>query len=147
VGALVLPAGGSVYLDANGFIYSIERIDPYRSVLDTLWQTVSTRQITVVTSELTLLEVLVKPLKVGDVTTATLFRTVLQHTPEVQMLPITQPILEEAAKLRATLGLRTPDAIHMARALLHGCALMVTNDSALRRVPDLPVTVLNELVS
>ena len=80
MGALVLPASGSVYLDANGFIYSIERIDPYRSMLDTLWQTVSTRQITVVTSELTLLEVLVKPLKVGDATTATLFRTVLQHT-------------------------------------------------------------------
>jgi hypothetical protein len=31
--------------------------------------------------------------------------------------------------------------------LLHGCALMVTNDSAFRRVPDLSVTVLNELVS
>jgi predicted nucleic acid-binding protein len=147
VGALVLPASGNVYLDANGFIYSVERIDPYRSLLDTLWQTASTRQITVVTSELTLLEVLVKPLKVSDATTATLFRTVLQHTPEVRMLPITQSILEEAAKLRATLGLRTPDAIHVATALLHSCALMVTNDSAFRRIPDLPVAVLNELVS
>jgi predicted nucleic acid-binding protein len=143
----VLPASGNVYLDANGFIYSIERIDPYRSVLDTLWQTISTRQITVVTSELTLLEVLVKPLKVGDATTATLFRTVLQHIPEVRMLPITQPILEEAAKLRATLGLRTPDAIHVATALVHSCALMVTNDRAFRRIPDLPLAVLNELVS
>jgi len=147
VGALVLPASGNVYLDANGFIYSIERIDPYRSVLDTLWQTVSTRQIRVVTSELTLLEVLVKPLKVGDAFTATLFRTVLLHTPEVRMLPITLPILEEAAKLRATLSLRTPDAIHVATALLHSCALMVTNDSAFRRIPNLPVAVLNELVS
>ena len=147
MGALVLPANGNVYLDANGFIYSIERIDPYRSMLDTLWQTVSTRQITVVTSELTLLEVLVKPLKVGDAPTATLFRTVLQHLPEVRMLPITQPILEEAAKLRATLGLRTPDAIHVATALSQSCALVVTNDSAFRRIPDLPVAVLHELVS
>ena len=63
------------------------------------------------------------------------------------MLPITQSILEEAAKLRATLGLRTPDAIHVATALLHSCALMVTNDTAFRRIPDLPVAVLNELVS
>jgi hypothetical protein len=45
---------GTVYLDANGFICSIERIDPYRAMLDTLWQTVSTGQIIVVTSELTL---------------------------------------------------------------------------------------------
>jgi len=143
----VLPASGAVYLDANGFIYSVERIDPYRAMLDTLWQTVSTGQITVMTSELTLLEVLVKPLKVGDATTATLFRTVLRHTPDVQMLPITQAILEEAANLRAALGLRTPDAIHIATALLSDCALIVTNDSAFRRVPDLAVTVLSELVS
>ncbi len=63
------------------------------------------------------------------------------------MVPITQAVLEEAANLRATLGLRTPDAIHLAAALLNGCALLVTNDRAFRRVPDLAVTVLSELVS
>ena len=41
----------------------------------------------------------------------------------------------------------TPDAIHVATALLHSCALKVTNDSAFRRIPDLPVAVLHELVS
>jgi predicted nucleic acid-binding protein len=147
VGALTLPASGAVYLDANGFIYSIERIDPYRAMLDTLWLTVSAGQVTVVTSELTLLEVLVRPLKVGDATTATLFGTVLKHTPDVQMLPITQSVLEEAAQLRATLGLKTPDAIHVATALLNGSMLFVTNDSAFRRVTDLTVTVLSELVT
>lgn len=145
MGVLTLPESGTVYLDANGFIYSIERIDPYRSMLDTLWLTVSVGQVKVVTSELTLLEVLVKPLKVGDATTATLFRTVLKHTPDVQMLPITQSVLEAAANLRATLGLKTPDAIHVATALLNNSVLFVTNDSAFRRVTDLNVTVLSEL--
>jgi len=144
VGVLTLPESGTVYLDANVFIDSIERIDPYRSMLDTLWLTVSTGQVTVVTSELTLLEVLVKPLKVGDATTATLFRTVLKHTPDVQMLPITQSVLEAAANLRATLGLKTPDAIHVATALLNNSMLFVTNDSTFRRVTDLNVTLLNE---
>ena len=147
MGTLTLPTSGTVYLDANGFIYSIERIDPYRSILDTLWLTVSAGQVKVVTSELTLLEVLVKPLKVGDATTATLFRTVLKHTPDVQMLSITQSVLESAANLRATLGLKTPDAIHVASALLNGSMLFVTNDSAFRRVPDLNVTVLSELIT
>jgi hypothetical protein len=54
----------------------------------------------VLTSELTLLEVLVKPLKVGDMATVAAFRTVLRHSPDVQMVPITQSVLEEAAKLR-----------------------------------------------
>jgi predicted nucleic acid-binding protein len=146
VGELTLPTSGTVYLDANSFIYSIERIDPYRGVLDTLWQAVSLEQFTVVTSELTLLEVLVKPLKVGDVTTATTFRTVLRHSPDVQMLPITQTVLEKAASLRATMNIKTPDAIHAATALLNGCGLFVTNDSTFRRFSDLAVTVLSEIV-
>ncbi len=146
MGVLTLPASGTVYLDANCFVYSIERIDPFRSVLDTLWLTVSAGHVKVVTSELTLLEVLVKPLKVGDATTATLFRTVLKHTPDVQMLPITQSVLEAAANLRATLGLKTPAALHVATALLNSSMLFVTNDSAFRRVTDLNVTVLSELI-
>jgi len=145
VGTLTLPTSGTVYLDTNSFIYSIERIDPYRAVLDILWQAVSNGQFTVVTSELTLLEVLIKPLKEGDVTTATMFRTVLRHSPDVQMLPITLTVLEEAAKLRTTMNLKTPDAIHAATALVNDCILFVTNDSTFRRLSALTVIVLNEI--
>jgi predicted nucleic acid-binding protein len=147
VGELALPTSGTVYLDANCFIYSIERIDPFRAILDSIWQAVSVGQITVVTSELTLLEVLVKPLKIGDETTAALFRIILRHTPDVQMLPITQAVLEEAAKLRATISLKTPDALHAATATLNGCMLFVTNDGAFRRASNLNIAILSEIVS
>src|SRR5258706_8273508 len=146
MGGLILPTGGSVYLDANSFIYSIERIDPYRTILDTLWEAVSLGQFTVVTSELTLLEVLFKPLMVGDATTAEIFRMVLRSSPDVQMLPITQAVLEKAAALRAGIKLKTPDAIHAATALLNKSVLLVTNDSAFRRVSDLTAVVLREIV-
>ncbi|MDQ6644601.1 MAG: PIN domain-containing protein [Chloroflexota bacterium] len=145
MGRLTLPTNGPVYLDANCFIYSVERIDPFRVILDTLWQAVSGGKITVVTSELTLLEVLVKPLKVGDETTAAMFRIILRHSPDVHMLPITQAILEEAANFRAAMNLKTPDALHAATALLNGCTLFVTNDSAFRRVANLNVAVLSEI--
>ncbi len=141
----MLPETGKIYLDANCFIYSVERIDPYREILDTLWQAVSGGQIMVITSELTLLEVLVKPLKVGDITTATIFRTVLRHFPDVYMLPISQNILEESARLRATIGLKTPDALHVATAILSDCVLFLTNDYAFRRVSELNVVVLDEV--
>ncbi|MGH2493350.1 MAG: type II toxin-antitoxin system VapC family toxin [Ktedonobacteraceae bacterium] len=146
MGSLKLPTSGHIYLDTNCFIYSVERIDPYRAVLDILWQAVSGGQLLVVTSELTLLEVLVKPLKMDDVTTATIFRIVLRHSPDVRMSPISQAVLEESARLRATLGLKTPDAIHAATAVLDDCALFLTNDPAFRRVPDLNVVVLSEVV-
>jgi predicted nucleic acid-binding protein len=146
VGELELPASGTVYLDANGFIYSVEHIDPYWTVLNGLWKAVSAGQVSVVTSELTLLEVLVKPLKVGDTAIAETFRKVLRSTPEVQMLPITQNVLEKAANLRATMSLKTPDALHTATALLNDCTLFMTNDSVFRRVTGLRVAVLSEVV-
>ena len=66
MGSLVLPEHGRVYLDANCFIYSVEGVEPYYSILKPLWRAVSDKQLTIVTSEITLLEVLVKPLKTGD---------------------------------------------------------------------------------
>jgi predicted nucleic acid-binding protein len=57
-------------------------------------------------------------------------------------------VLREAARLRATIaGLRAPDAIHAATALLSGCALFVTNDAGFKRVPGLPLVVLDDVIA
>jgi len=37
VGTLTLPAAGSVYIDANVTIYSVEKIEPYWTLLRPLW--------------------------------------------------------------------------------------------------------------
>lgn len=55
MGSLTLPARGPIYLDANGFIYSVERIEPYRTLLEPLWQHAQEGQFQIVSSELTLL--------------------------------------------------------------------------------------------
>ncbi len=98
-------------------------------------------------SELALLEVLVKPLRDKDAALESSFRDLLLHSREVLLIPIEQGVLEHAARLRADFGLKTPDAIHTATAMLSGCALFVTNDSIFRRVPGLPVAVLSEVVA
>lgn len=147
MGPLTLPSGGPAYLDANAFVYTVERIDPYRTVLDSLWRDVRASGATVVTSELTLLEVLVKPLKAGDTLVEAAYRTILDISPDVRMLSVSRAVLERAAHLRAVTNLKTPDAIHAATALIEGCALFVTNDDAFRRVPGLNVTVLRGLLT
>jgi hypothetical protein len=65
MGSLILPGEGRVYLDANGFIYSAERIEPYRNLLEPLWLKAQSGPVTVVSSELTVLETLTKPLRMG----------------------------------------------------------------------------------
>ncbi len=147
MGALSLPSEGMIYLDSNGFIYSVEKIEPYVDLLYPVWLSARTGNILVQSSELALLEVLVKPFKLTDRLLEASFRDLLLGSREVLLLPIDQSILERAAELRATTGLKTPDAIHAAAALDSGCSMFVTNDPAFRRVPGLPVVVLSEVAA
>ena len=141
MGTLTLSPSGAVYVDANAVIYAVEKIEPYKSFLDPLWRAAAVGQVVVVTSELTWLETLTKPLRDNNATLEALFRAFLTSR-EVRMMPATLPIWEQAARLRAV-GLKTPDAIHAATGLASGCASFLTNDSAFLRVPSLPVTVLS----
>lgn len=147
MGSLILPSSGSVYLDANAIIYSYERVAPYSSLLDPCWNAAGPGSFEIVTSELTFLEVLVGPLKTGNTRLEAGFRALLLSSTDVTLIPIDRPVLERAAQLRAATSLKTPDAIHAATALEHGCASLITNDPAFRRVVGLTVQVLNDLLA
>ena len=144
MGSLTLPPAGPVYLDANGFIYSVERIEPYRTLLEPMWVQARSGQFEIVSSELVILETLVKPLREGDTILENLFRALLAAR-EVRVIPATALLWEQAARLGATTGLKTPDALHAATALAAGSTLFVTNDGGFRRVAGLPVVLLNEV--
>lgn len=144
MGTLTLPASGLVYADAQIAIYSADGHAVYAPLCVPLWQP---GVITVITSELTLMETLVMPLRQGDTALAAR-RENLWHQPNTRLIPITQDILREAARLRAAIpAVRTPDAIHAATALLHGCALFVTNDVGFRRIPGLTLAILDDILA
>ena len=145
MGRLTLPSTGPVYLDASGFIYSVERIEPYRTLLEPMWLQAQTGQFRILSSELVVLETLVKPLREGDTVVELLFRSLFEAS-EVRLIPATRPLWEEAARLRAETGLKTPDALHAAAALHAGCAIFITNDDDFRRLKELPVVVLDDLL-
>jgi len=146
MGSLTLPEAGPVYLDANGFIYSVERLEPYAELLEPLWAAARDRQLEIVCSELVILETLVKPLREKDDQLCDVFRALLLESLEVRMVPTTRAIWESAAALRARLGFKTPDAIHAASALAEESTLFVTNDPHFRRLLDLPVIIMSEAV-
>jgi predicted nucleic acid-binding protein len=93
------------------------------------------------------MEVLVKPLRLGDVLLIDLFRKVLLNSTGFTCVPISRGILESAAQLRATYRLKTPDAIHAATAFAQGCTLFVANDQDFKRIPNLNVAVLSEVAA
>jgi predicted nucleic acid-binding protein len=136
-----------VYVDASAVIYAVEQIEPYRSAGAPLWDALDAGLQQVVTSELTVLEVLIKPLRQGNHALVTLLRQVLLGTTGLSCRPIHLMLIEAAARIRADHNLRTPDAIHAATALECGSAMFVTNDATFRRVPGLNVTVLSEIAA
>lgn len=98
------------------------------------------------TSVVTLTEVLTKPRLNGDVTTEQTYRRLLLRGRNFGLVPIDTTIADRAADLRAYYRLRTPDALQLAAAALTGCEAFLTNDSELRRVTDLRVLILDDLV-
>ncbi len=145
MGSLALPNSGSVYLDANGFIYSVEKIEPYCSLLQPMWQAAQRGELEIVASELVILETLVKPLRDQDLTLQRLLRELFRAR-EVHLIPTTSSIWEGAAQIRATSGLKTPDAIHAASALAARAKVLLTNDPHFRRISDPPTVIMSDLV-
>jgi hypothetical protein len=105
----------------------------------------SQKTVEVVSSDLLLLEVLVGPIKRADAALEQAYDRAVLGT-DMRLLPVTQPILRAAARMRATTRLKTPDAIHAATSSDAACVLFVTNDVAYRGVACLPVVILDDLL-
>jgi predicted nucleic acid-binding protein len=135
-----------VYLDTNPIIYSVETHPVYWPLLQPLWQAAKGKTIEIVSSDLVLMETLIGPLKAGDVALASSYEQLFQQA-QTRLLPMTHSILRDAAQLRATTSLKTPDALHVATAMNAGCALFVTNDAGFRGVAGLPLVILSDLLT
>nr|VFK26141.1 MAG: PIN domain-containing protein [Candidatus Kentron sp. MB]VFK35459.1 MAG: PIN domain-containing protein [Candidatus Kentron sp. MB]VFK77402.1 MAG: PIN domain-containing protein [Candidatus Kentron sp. MB] len=134
------PAGewGDLSGRCHCFIYSVERIEPYCRILEPVWQRGG-----IVTSDLTLLEVLVKPFKADDKLLQGIYRDLL-NADEIERISLSPALLEQAARLRAATGIKTPDAIHAACGIAKKAVLFISNDKGLQCVPALPLAYLND---
>ena len=146
MGPLTLPLTGLIYIDASGLIYSMERVEPYRTLLEPMWQEAQDGNITIVSSPLIVIEALVKPLRDGNTEIESQYRELFGSN-AVRLLDASYQVFEDAASIRAETGLKTPDAIHAATAIRAECTLFVTNDTDFRRVQELPIVVLDDLLA
>jgi predicted nucleic acid-binding protein len=132
MGSLESIPGPRVYLDANIFIYYLEDFPQFAPVLDSLFRRLDRGELHAVTSELTLAEILVKPLQAADATAVSTYQSFLGGSSSLTVAPVTRDILIAAARLRAGSSLKLPDAIHAATSLQHRCTSYLTNDQRLR---------------
>lgn len=145
MGQIILPDTGSVYLDTVSVIYSVERHADFWPLMLPVWRAAAQGHSALVSSELLVMETLVGPLKTGNPALVAAYEHALSAE-DLRLLPLALPVLRKAARLRAATSLKTPDALHAATALLAECALFITNDQGFRRVPELPVVMLSDLL-
>ena len=120
--------GQTIAIDTAPFIFYIEEHSVYGKILDPFFEAVRDGHISVITSTVTLLEVLIHPLKNKDEALAHKYNDILLSSPYIDTLPVTPATAQLAAELRAERRLKTPDAIHLATALNHNAAAFLTND-------------------
>ena len=132
-------------LDTPVFVYLLEEHPSYLRVVRPLFKAISEGRLSAVTSSLTLLEVLVLPLRNRNAQLAQSYEDLLSDSRGLRLAAIDPEQIRGAARLRAQWpSLRTPDALQVTAALLGGCAAFVTNDRRLPAIPGLKILQLKD---
>ena len=130
-----------VFWDTNLFIYLFEDFGGFTSQVATLRSRMLTRGDELLTSAVTLGEILVKPMQKGDSKAVAYYQKLLTMTAAV--LPFEERAAVVYARLRADRSLRPPDAIQLACAASAGVDLFITNDARLhsKQIPGIQFIV------
>ena len=134
-----------VFFDTAPLIYYIEENPNYLKILDKLFEANNNRKFLFQTSVITLIEVLIHPMRKNKMTLVQKYQDILRHSSTIELFDINTEVSILAAKYRAKYGLRTPDAIQMATAVDAGAGFFLTNDLKLKNVNEIEVLILDEI--
>ena len=130
-----------IFWDTNLFIYLIEGKSSMAQQVVILRKKMRARGDQLLTSTLTLGEVLVKPLQMDDLKLASVYQQELMLSSV--LIPFDLKAAGAYARLRSDRSLRAPDAIQLACAATAGVDLFITNDIRLhsKQIPGIQFIV------
>lgn len=129
-----------VYLDSAPIIYLVENTPPY---ISRLVQHLSSNEVVQVCSELSRLECRVKPVRDNELALLIAFDTYFAEIVS-EIVPLSRAVMELATDIRARYQFKTPDAIHLACAIVARCDIFLTNDAQLTRCNEIEVILLSD---
>lgn len=147
MGLLESLEGDRIYLDTNTWIYALEGYSAFRPQLTLLFEQMQAGTLTGITSELTLAELLVKPCRDQELEQQARYKKAIANRKNFFIMPVLRDLLIDAADVRAKTQLKLPDAIHAATALRTNCTTLLTNDRQIKKLTDISVVLLSEVVS
>ncbi len=135
-----------VGLDTSAFIYHLEGASPYAECTSSVFDELACGSFRGVTSVLTLMELSVKPLQMGRSDVADEYEVLLVNFPNLLIVDLNRDTVRSAAELRANYRLWPADALQIAACPEAGATAFLTNDRVLRRVAELEVVLLEDLL-
>jgi len=141
-----LSAHDLVGLDTSIFIYHLEGVRNYAELVAPVFDAIETGSLHGVTSLITLLELVVRPLQMGRPDIADEYEVRLEDFPNLTIRGFSRATVRLASTLIAQHRLQGPDAMQIAACLQHGATAFVTNDIRLRRVTELEIIILNDFI-
>lgn len=133
-------------IDTSIFIYHLEDNSRYSPLTEIIFDTLENRKNRGVTSYLTLMEILVKPKGEGLQQVARDYEYYLTTFPNLTFYEMGLDVAKKASDLRASERIKSPDAIQLATAILHGATAFLTNDKIFERVKGVEILILDKLL-
>jgi predicted nucleic acid-binding protein len=130
-----------IYTDSGIIIYFLDHVGSFQIRACTALARIAAAGDEIVLTDLTRLEYRVGPLKRRDIGAVADYDRFAAH-PGIRSVPLTPVVYDRAAELRAQFGFKTPDALHLAAAIVHGCDRFPTNDNRLDACTAIPIEVL-----
>jgi uncharacterized protein len=130
-----------IYVDTNVIVRLIEGDVAARAPLEARLLPLRGTANVLLTSQLSRLECRTKPLRNRNQVLLELYDAFFAST-EVEVAPLTVDVVDKAMELRAFLNERTPDALHLATAILAGASSFLTGDKDLARCTEIHVEIL-----
>lgn len=119
-----------IFWDSNLFIYLFENNPQYAQMVEDLYKKMLDRRDQLLTSTLTVGEVLIKPTAMGDDSLCRQYERTLNRT--AMVIPLDANVARRYAMVRATTSIKGPDAVQLACASQAGVDLFITNDNHLK---------------
>ncbi len=131
--------------DTAPLIYFIEEHETFGNVIDEIFKIIrDDDNYYAFSSVITLTEVLTQPLKEAKKDIVEKYRQFLLNSNNFILYSVDSIIAEKAAKLRASYGVKTPDAIQLAIGIENDGTLFITNDENLKKVKEIEIMVLKD---
>lgn len=136
IDAATLPSGALVLVDSAPIIYVLEGHPKLAPRYQPLFDRHAKGEIEFAVTTVTIAEVLTGPLNDGDEALVKRYRAMLESW---RVVELSADIAESAARLRASLKLKLPDAIQAASAIAVNADALVTHDRDFSRLAALKV--------